>query len=85
MKVAGDSLLISNTSMELKRLMSGSGFEADLRGALLRVPGATKGEAGQDGRPKAVKFNGVAAKVVALPLKQLGSGGGARRADEAPF
>ena len=62
-------LLVSNTSVELKRLMTGSGFEADLRGALLRVPGATKGELGANGRPKTVKFNGVASKVVGLPLK----------------
>lgn len=83
LKVEGENLLASNTSMELRRLMAGSGFEADLRGALLRVPGATKGENGKDGRPKAVKFNGVASKVVALPIKQLG--GAARRVDEAPF
>lgn len=71
LKVRNGQLLASNTSTELRRLMAGTGFEADLRGALLRVPGATKGELGKDGKPKAEKFNGIASKVVALPLRPI--------------
>lgn len=85
LKVHGDMLQVSNTSVELKRLMSGTGFEADLRGALLRVPGATKGELGKDGRPKSVKFNGVSSKVVALPLKPIVGEVQARLDHAAPF
>lgn len=65
MKIKGDRLLVSNTSNELKRLMAGTAFEADLRGALLRVEGADKFE------NKPTKFNGVQSKCVSLPLGPL--------------
>lgn len=65
LRVKGDRLMLSNNSQELKRLMAGTGFEADLRGVMLRVPGADKND------NKAVKFNGVTEKVVSLPLEPI--------------
>lgn len=65
LKVKANYLLLQNSSIELKRLMGGTGFEADLRGSLMRVPGASKWD------NKAEKFNGVASKVVAIPLEPI--------------
>jgi putative DNA primase/helicase len=65
LKVKDGHLLLSNTSTELKRMMAGTGFEADLRGVLLRTAGASKWN------NKAEKFSGVPTKVIALPLKPL--------------
>jgi len=62
MKIKGDRLLVSNTSNELKRLMAGTSFEADLRGVLLRVEGADRYE------NKPTKFNGVQSKCISLPI-----------------
>lgn len=62
MKIKGDRLLVSNTSNEVKRLMAGTSFEADLRGVLLRVEGADR----YDNKP--TKFNGVQSKCISLPI-----------------
>lgn len=62
MKVRGDRLLLSNNSNELRRLFSGTTFEADYRGSLLRVNGADRND------NKATKFNGVQTKCITLPI-----------------
>jgi hypothetical protein len=65
MKVRNNRLLFSNNSNELKRLMEGTSFEADLRGVLLRLEGADRfGNL-------TVKFNGVPGKCISLPLDPL--------------
>lgn len=65
MRTEGDRLLLSNQSVELKRLMQGTPFEADLRGVLLRVKGADRyGN-------KSIKFSGVTSKVISIPLDGL--------------
>lgn len=55
-------LVLSNNSQELRRLLSGSPFEADLRGLLLRLPGSDRA----DNKPQ--RFNGVPAKCISVPL-----------------
>jgi len=62
MKVKGGWLVLSNNSNELKRLMQGTTFEADLRGVLLRVEGADK----NDNKPE--RFNGMQNKCIRIPL-----------------
>lgn len=62
MKVKGSWLVLSNNSNELKRLMQGTTFEADLRGVLLRVEGADKN------KNKPERFNGVLNKCIRIPL-----------------
>lgn len=57
-------LILSNTSEQLKHLMVGTPFEADLRGVLLRVKGAKR-------YPKAVKFSGIPSRAISLPLEPL--------------
>ena len=52
MRTDGNRLILSNTSTELKRLVEGTPFEADLRGVLLRVKGADRYE------NRSIKFNG---------------------------
>lgn len=65
MRIEGQRLILSNTSNELKRLMAGTPFEADLRGVLLRVRGADRyGN-------KSIKFSGVASKAISIPLDGL--------------
>lgn len=65
MRTEGARLLLSNTSNELRRLMQGTPFEADLRGVLLRLKGADRyGN-------KGVKFSGVTSKVISIPLDDL--------------
>jgi hypothetical protein len=65
MRVKGDRLLLSNQSRELPRLMQGTPFEADLRGLLLRVPGADRfGN-------RSIRINGLASKCISLPIKVL--------------
>lgn len=60
-----DRLVLSNTSSELRRLMQGTAFEADLRGVLLRLQGADRyGN-------KSIKFSGVASKAISIPLDGL--------------
>lgn len=55
-------LMLANGSLELKRMMSGSPFAADLRGMLLRLPDADRG----DNRP--ARFNGSLSKWISVPL-----------------
>lgn len=65
MKIKASRLLLSNTSHELRKLVSGSEFEADLRGVLLRVPGADR----NDNKPSS--FNGSTTKCISLPLDTI--------------
>jgi putative DNA primase/helicase len=65
MKIHKGRLVLSNTSNELKRLMQGTQFEADLRGVLLRVEGADRND------NKTLQFNGVASKCITLPLEPI--------------
>ena len=65
MKVKDDRLLLANTSNELKRLLTGSSFEADWRNTLLRVKGADRYN------NKSVKFNGAPSKCISLSLKPI--------------
>lgn len=63
MKVRGeDELLMSNASQQLKKLMEGTPFAADLRGLLLRLPGASR-----NGHTP-VRFNGVQSRCIVVPL-----------------
>ncbi len=62
MKVRGDRLMLANGNDALKRLMTGTTFEADYRGVLLRVHGADR----NDNKPS--RFNGVTTKCFTLPL-----------------
>ncbi len=65
MRTDGRRLILSNTSTELRRLVEGTPFEADLRGVLLRVKGADRYE------NRSIKFNGIASKAISLPLDHL--------------
>lgn len=65
MRTDGRRLILSNTSNELRRLVEGTPFEADLRGVLLRVKGADRYE------NRSIKFNGIASKAISLPLGHL--------------
>jgi len=62
MKVKDDWLILSNNSNELKRLMHGTTFEADMRGVLLRVTGADKN------MNKPERFNGMQNKCIRIPI-----------------
>jgi len=62
MRVRDGYIVLSNSSNELKRLMQGTTFEADLRGMLLRIHGADRND------NVAMKFNGVAAKCIRIPV-----------------
>jgi Uncharacterized protein conserved in bacteria len=62
MRVRDGRLLVSNTSDQPKHLMQGTPFSADLRGVLLRYPGADRyGDRTQ-------RFNGQTSKCISLPL-----------------
>lgn len=74
MRLKEDHLLLSNNTQEIARLMSDTPFGADLRGVLLRYPGAHRYKG-------PVKFNGVSARCIALPVYQLVHGGD----DSSPF
>jgi len=65
MRVKEDRLLLSNTSNELRRLMVGTPFEADLRGMLLRVQGADRYS------NRSIKFSGVPSKCISLPIDTM--------------
>lgn len=65
MKVKDGYLVLSNNSNELKRLMQGTTFEADLRGVLLRVDGADK----NTNKPE--RFNGMQNKCIRIPLAPI--------------
>jgi putative DNA primase/helicase len=69
MKVIDNThLVLSNTSNELKGLMSDTTFKADWRGILLRLPGADRYD------NKAVRMNGVAVKVTRIDLATIFEG-----------
>lgn len=55
------ALLVANKHEQLTRLVAGTAYAADLRGFLLRLPGA-------EARPKTVRFAGVPSKCIALPV-----------------
>lgn len=74
-KMGPTRLLLSNTSTELKKLVAGTPFEADLRGMLLRVEGATR----NDGKPQ--RFSGVLSKCITIPLDPILEG----RSTSNPF
>lgn len=65
MKVKDGFLLLSNASQELRQLMEKSNFAADWRGVLLRIPNADRND------NAAVKFNGVLAKCIRIPLEPV--------------
>jgi len=65
MKVKDEWLVLSNKSTELRRLMSGTTYEADYRGVLLRVEGADK----NTNKPE--RFNGVQNKCIRIPLSAI--------------
>lgn len=62
MRVRDGYLIISNSSNEPAKLVAGTAYSSDLRGMLLRIPGADK----NDNKP--LKFNGVQSKCVRVPL-----------------
>lgn len=62
MRIREGRLLISNRSDQPKKLMAGTSFEADLRGVLLRYPGADR----YDNRTQ--RFNGQESKCISLPI-----------------
>lgn len=64
MRLDGKNLILSNTSVQLRSLMAGTPFEADLRGVLLRVRGATRYE-------KSIKFSGVTSRAIMLPIDNI--------------
>jgi putative DNA primase/helicase len=70
MRIVKDRLVLSNNSNELKSLMQGTQFEADLRGVLLRVDGADR----NDGKP--MRFSGSLSKCITLPLGPIIEGAG---------
>lgn len=74
-----DSLLLFGTSVKtLKELVVKSSYATDLRGQLLRLPGADR----RDNKP--LKFNGRNSKVVAIPLAPILEGE-ASSSDEPPI
>lgn len=64
MRIDGKKLVLSNTSDQLRALVAGTPFEADLRGVLLRVRGAERYD-------KPVKFNGVTTRAITLPIEGI--------------
>lgn len=82
MRVRDGQLLFANNSSALKALVHGSSFESDLRGHLLRVPGASRRE------NKPVKIGPSVVKCVAIPLDLVLHDEpimGAAGADDRPF
>lgn len=62
LRVKDGRLLISNRSEKPKALVHGTKYEADLRGVLLRVPGATRHD------NKSERIGGTTSKVISLPM-----------------
>lgn len=62
--VAGGFLLFSNTSPNLAKLVERTQFSTDLKGQLLRIPGAVRYQ-------KLVSFNGDKARCVSIPLEPI--------------
>jgi putative DNA primase/helicase len=75
MKVMDNFLVLSNTSTELRGLMSETTFKADWRGILLRLPGADRNE----NRP--MRMNGVPVKVTRVDLSSIFEGDHRRERD----
>jgi putative DNA primase/helicase len=65
MRVIGTQLLLSNQSQQLREQLKGTPFAADMRGLLLRLPGASRND------QKPVRFSGVLSKCIAIPLAPL--------------
>lgn len=65
MRVRDGYLIISNSSNEPAKLVAGTAFASDLRGMLLRIPGADKNS------NKPLKFNGVQSKCIRVPLEPI--------------
>lgn len=65
MRIDGSRLVLANGHGETKKLMTGTPFEADLRGVLLRVKGADR----YGNKP--VKFSGSQFKAISIPLADL--------------
>ena len=68
MKILDNYLVLSNSSNELRNLMSDTTFKADWRGILLRLPGADR----NDNRP--VRMNGIPVKVTRVDLASIFEG-----------
>jgi putative DNA primase/helicase len=68
MKIMDNYLVLSNTSNELRQLMSDTTFKADWRGILLRLPGADRND------NRAIRMNGVAVKVTRVDLSSIFEG-----------
>ncbi len=86
MRVRDGWLLFGNGSSALKNLVHGTSFESDLRGHLLRVPGASRYE----NRP--VKIGPSVVKCVAIPISSvlhddpiMGMSPASAAADDRPF
>ena len=58
-------LVISNSSHELRKLVEGTGYDADLRGMLLRVPGADRNN------NVGMRFNGTLSKCIRVPIQAM--------------
>lgn len=65
MRVKGGFLCTSNKSDQLRLLMKNTTYSADLRGAFLRVPGASRLD------NKTIRIGGVECKAVGLPLPEI--------------
>lgn len=72
-------LMLANSSQELRRLMADGPFAADMRGLLLRLPGADRAD------NKAHRFNGAASKCISVSLAAVLDDGGAGRSVAAAF
>lgn len=65
MRVKDGFVVLSNMSNELRRLVVDTPYAADLRGMLLRLPGADRNQ----NRP--LKFSGVQSKCIRIPLSPI--------------
>lgn len=78
-----DGVLLFGTSVpNLKHLLEHTPYATDIRGQLMRLPGATKWN------DKTVKFNGAASKCIAIPLDLVMDGtptGGSSKFDDDPI
>lgn len=88
MRVQRHRLLLANNSVGLRKLFTGTPYEADFKGQLVRVPGINKNE------NRSVRFNGVASKCVSIPLELVIEGytpgpepaaGGINYEEDIPF
>jgi putative DNA primase/helicase len=79
MRIMGDSLVFGVTADNLKKLTSKTAYATDLRGQLMRLPGAT------NFGNKTLKFSGCTTKCVAVPLGLVIDALQASASDEAPI